>query len=427
LCSSNAEVKQLLIEGVRRELDRGLDVVTLGQEDGYYRCRCAECEKLDSYRFSEWHKRTGGSWQQFQDTVLPNTPCERLFLLHKAVIDEVHKTHPDKSVLLMGYAPTAWPSKIIDNWGDHVLVELTNQTPEYVEAWEGKTAGITGYVYWFDIQLKMGMDIHATPREAAEHLRYLYDNGFVGLYHFPETNFGFAGPVIYALGKLMGDPDLDHEALVQEYCHGVFGQAAGTMLQFYDVLYTNREQKLPLEMHHRRWPDWLITSNLYLMLYPPPVLERLAALLDRAESEADTPMARGWIAHVRDWYDFADRLTRAITAYREYQSEKTPATWEKTRDAVAAFNAYRLKILNYDQEYESRWFPGHRHFANWLTGDTQHESKVYYTRWRERKDKALERGVEGVAIGYGGGLVEIVNGYSYIREPLTLDFSKEPK
>ena len=46
---------------------------------------------------------------------------------------------------------------------------------------------------------------------------------------------------------------------------------------------------------------------------------------------------------------------------------------------------------------------------------------------RERKDKALERGVEGVAIGYGGGLVEIVNGYSYIREPLTLDFSKEPK
>jgi len=63
------------------------------------------------------------------------------------VIDEVHKTHLVKSVLLMGYAPTAWPSKIIDNWGDHVLVELANQTPAYVEAWWGKTAGITGYVY----------------------------------------------------------------------------------------------------------------------------------------------------------------------------------------------------------------------------------------------------------------------------------------
>jgi len=121
------------------------------------------------------------------------------------------------------------------------------------------------------------------------------------------------------------------------------------------------------------------------------------------------------------------RLTEAITVYRDYQSEKTAANWQATRDAVAAFNAYRLKILNYDEEHESRWFPGHRHFANWLTGDTQHESKVYYTWWRDRKDKALERGVEGVAIGYGGGLVEIVNGYNFVRDPLTLDFDNEPK
>ncbi len=60
LCSSNADVKQLLIEGVRQELDRGFDLVKLGQEDGYYRCQCNQCEKLDSYRFFAWHKRTSG-------------------------------------------------------------------------------------------------------------------------------------------------------------------------------------------------------------------------------------------------------------------------------------------------------------------------------------------------------------------------------
>ncbi len=426
LCSTNPDVKRLLIEGVRKELDRGLDVVTLGQEDGYYRCQCDDCEKLDNYRFAEWHKGGGGTWRQFQDTVLPNTPNERLFLLHKAVIDEVHKTHPDKTVLLMGYAPTAWPSKIINNWGDNVWVELTNQTPEYVNAWRGKTAGITGYVYWFDIQLRMGMDIHATPREAAEHLRYLYRSGFLGFYQFPETNFGFAGPTIYAMGKLMGDPYLDHEALVEEYCRGVFGKAADTMLEFYDVLYANREQKLPLEMHGRKWPKWLTTSNLYMLLYPPPVLNRLDLLLERAEREADTDMARGWIRHARDWYDFTNLLTEAVSAYRIYQEHKTPANWQTTRQAVEAFDAYRLKILNYDEEFERRWFPGHRHFANWLTGDTKHESKVYYTWWKDRKAAALKRGVKGVAIGYGGGLAEIASGYSFVREPLTLDFDKEP-
>ncbi|MDP6451251.1 MAG: hypothetical protein QF773_10560, partial [Lentisphaeria bacterium] len=66
----------------------------------------------------------------------------------------------------------------------------------------------------------------------------------------------------------------------------------------------------------------------------------------------------------------------------------------------------------------------HGHFCNWLTGDTLHESKVYYTEWKNRKPEVLERGVRGVAIGYGGGLAEIASGYSFVREPLTLEFDE---
>ena len=424
LCSTNPDVKRLLVEGVKKEFARGLDVVTLGQEDGYYRCQCDECEKLDDYRFSVHHKKSGISWRDFQDQILPDTPCERLFLLHKSVIDEVHKTYPDGTVLLMGYAPTAWPSKIIDDWGEHVWVELTNQTPEYVEAWRGKTAGITGYVYWFDIQLRMGMDIHATPREAAEHLRYLYENDFIGFYHFPETNFGFQGPSIYVLGKLMGDPYLDHEALVEEYCRGVFGKAAGTMHEFFNVLYTNREQKIPLALHGRDWPNWLTTSQLYMMLYTPDILERLETLLAQAEQEVDNDQSRGWIRHTRDYFDFAKLLTEAITAYRTYEQNKTEDGLLEVKKRVEAFDEYRFRIISYDEAYTERWFPGHGHFCNWLTGDTLHESKVYYTEWKNRKAEVLKRGLRGVAIGYGGGLAEIASGYSFVREPLTLEFDQ---
>jgi len=425
LCSTNPDVKRLLVEGLKKEFARGLDVVTLGQEDGYYRCQCENCEKLDKYRFSEHLRKTGISWRDFQNQILPDTPCERLFLLHKAVIDEVHKTYPKGVVLLMCYAPTAWPSKVIGNWGDNVWIEMTNQGPEYLKAWRGKAGGLTGYVYWFDIQLSMGMDIHATPDEAAEHLRFLYENGFVGFYQFPETNFGFAGPVIYMLGKLMGDPYLDHKALIEEYCHGVFSAAGDTMLRFYDVLYTNRERKFPMFMHRRAWPKWMSTSDLYMMLYTPPVLEKLDALLTEAEAKADTDMARGWLKHTRDWFDFTKLLTDAVTAYRLYERNKTYENWVRVKQRVDAFDAYRMKILTYDDEYAARWFPGHPHFCNWLTGDTQHESKVYYTEWKKRRPAALKRGVKGVAIGYGGGLVEIVTGYSRVRKPLTLDFNKD--
>ena len=418
LCSTNPAVKELLLRGVRELFDNGYDVVSLGQEDGYYRCQCDECEKLDGYRFTE----AGLTWADFQETILRDTPCERLFLLHKAVIDEVQKSHPDRTVLLFGYAPTAWPSKVIDKWGDKVWVELTNQGPEYIKAWRGKTAGITGYVYWFDIQLVMGMDIHATALDVANRIRYLYENDFRGFYHFPETNFGFEGPAIYVMGKLMGDPYLDHESLVEEFCHGVYGNAAGPMLAFFNLLYTTHEQRLPFHLTLPRPWKWLQTEEIYLLLYPPETLDQLEGFLIRAERDADTVQSKGWVHHSREYFDFTKLLTGAITDYRTYLRNQSTANWTRLKSSVEAFNRYRLKILNYDKAYADRWFPGHAHFCNWLTGNVLHESKVYYTDWLDRRDEALERGVERLAIGYGGG-----GGYSYIKAPLTLDFSQEPE
>ena len=415
LCSTHPEVQRLLVRGLREQFDKGFDVVTLGQEDGYARCQCANCEKLDNYRFSASQM----SWRDFQRLALRESPCERLFLLHKSVIDEVHKSHPEAIVLLSAYAPTAWPSRRIKTWGEKVWVELTNQDPEIVQSWKGKSGGTTGYVYWFDIQLPMGMDVHATPAEAARRIRYLHQNGFLGLYHFPETNFGFQGPVIYALGKLMGDPDLDPDMLVQEYCQGVYGKAAASMLQFYQLLYEVHEHRFPFRLRQGgMWPQWLTTADLYLMLYTPDVLTELNERLRRAEAEADTRRARGWVRHTREYFEFTELLTQLVTAYRAFERDKTPQKRTELKSRVHRFNTYRLKVLNYDTDYTNAWFPGHGHFCNWLTAGPQHESKVYYTPWPARKADVLRRGVEKLAIGYGGG-----PGYSFVKQPFVLDFS----
>ena len=79
-----------------------------------------------------------------------------------------------------------------------------------------------------------------------------------------------------------------------------------------------------------------------------------------------------------------------------------------------------MKIISYDKSYTDRFFPGHGQFCNWMTANCQKESLTYYVPWDERKAEVLHRGIRGVALGHGASYY-----YSFVKEPLTLDFSKE--
>ena len=266
LCSSNPDVKKLVVEYTRKRLDQGLDWMSIGQEDGYRRCQCPECEKLDHYRDFP----VGMRWERFQHTMLRDNPPERLFLLHKAVIDAVATSHPDKMVMLMCYAPTAWPSKTIEYFGDNVIGELMHTDPEYIEAWSGKVAGLAGFCTWFNTQCRMGLNLHLTAGEAAERIKYLHAKGFVGLGLDPEAIWGLQGRVFYMCGRLMGDPSRDYRDIIEEYCRGVYGKAGGTMTEFFDLLEARFSDIIPVEKNDIsvigrtiRSPRWMNTADMF--------------------------------------------------------------------------------------------------------------------------------------------------------------------
>jgi len=422
LCSSNPDVKRLLVEYMARRFEQGLDWVSLGQEDGYLRCQCAECEKLDNYR----DPPVGMRWEVFQNTMLRDNPPDRLFLLHKGVIDEVAKLYPDKMVMLMCYAPTAWPPKKIKYFGDNVIGELMNVNPEYIEAWSGKVAGLTGFLYWFNTQCPMGLNVHVTAREAADRLRYMYEKGFVGMGLDPEATWGLEGRVFYMLGRLMGDPSQDYRAIVEEYCRGVYGKAGGTMIQFFDLLDARLSEVIPIDKNdisvdgrNTKLPRWMNTSDMFLAQYPPAFLEQLEALVRKAEKEADTERTRGWVRLTRDQFDFIKLLTEMLISYRAWQAKPTQENWLELKQAVDRFDAYRLKIVTYPKEYTDVWWPGHGTYCKWLTGNLDDTGIAFYTSWEKRKAVVMKRGIKGTAMGYGTSYY-----YSFIKEPLTFDFSK---
>lgn len=423
LCTSNPDVRKLMLKWMEDRADEGLDVISIGQEDGYMRCQCEECEKLDNYRFRE----SGLNWKDFQETTLRDTPCERLFLTHKWVIDALKKSRPEAGTLLMGFAPQAWPSKDIEDWGDDVWIELTNQEPEYIESWRGKTGGMTTYLYWFNSCLDFAWNVDATPAEIAKNIRYLYARGVRGFYHTFDENFGLSGPTYYMMGKLMGNPHLDPESLVNEYIEGVYGNAAPAMKEFFATLYQVHEERFPHSMHGRSIPSWATTENIYLLLYPEETLAVLESHLQKAEASADAKQSEGWVRLSRDFFDFTKLLTRAIASYRIYQADDSPKNWYAMKKTVEQFDAWREKVVNYDLDYAEEWFPHHGHFCNWLTANNHHETPTYYTPWKERRAAALRRGVVGVSVGYAGGLAGVVSGYSYIDKPLSLNFVDAPR
>ncbi|MDA1055970.1 MAG: hypothetical protein O3C40_36780 [Planctomycetota bacterium] len=67
------------------------------------------------------------------------------------------------------------------------------------------------------------------------------------------------------------------------------------------------------------------------------------------------------------------------------------------------------------------WFPGHDTYCKWLVGNLEDTSVAFYTNWDQRREIVLRKGLKGMPMGYGQSYY-----YSFIKEPLTLDFSKEP-
>ena len=104
----------------------------LAQTDGFSNCECAKCEALDEYTSV---REAREKKVDFYDN-LKDHPCERVHLLHKAVIDACAKSHPKKKIHLLVYGPTLWPSKKIDKYGDNVVSEVCSSEEKILKSLE---------------------------------------------------------------------------------------------------------------------------------------------------------------------------------------------------------------------------------------------------------------------------------------------------
>ena len=363
------------------------------------------------------HRLTGDetTWLDFLER-FKTAPCERLLSLHRWIIDECKKSHPDKKVHMLIYWPSLIPGKSFATKCDNLVGEVAfyNDPHELkiLEMWKDKVYGLSVMVTWFDLTTGKGtFGVMMTPREVARRMRVYHRKNVIGMYGIHEANWGLQGPCYYVMGKMAGNPELDWKDLMEEYCRGLYGKAGKAMRSFFGVLYTRSICKLGYQWQVNTFGS---AADKHLLLYDMSFLRRLEALLKKAESLAKTDgkRAQKLVALTRLQIDYLKLVTRALNAEKAYKAGKTGKNLRRLEQSVNKFQEFRRQVLTFDAEYTRAW-PAHYWFCKFLVGDGNDTN--YYTSWAKRKKQIDMKNLRKIAPGFSGCVM---------REPFTLDFEK---
>ena len=410
LCTSNPEVRRILVRGLTGLFDKGYDWVQLGQSDGYQECRCSVCESLDDY---QGYRRLRGESPYEYDQRLRYQGCERQHLAHKWIADTALESHPDKTILMLAaYSPLDYPSTRFDRYPDNVVPEVHGDgDPKYIEAWRGQGRGLSVSGVWLNAGMPPGVGFRYTPREAADLIRYFYDAKVIGIYYMGGgAMWGMQGPTYYVLGRMMGNPKGDYRGLVKEYCDGLYGDAAGFMLRFFRTLYSR-----PVYPHVSPLLETPPTAaEVISHVYRPEYLIELDGLLRRAERAAETERERMWVRLSRDEFDAVRHLATLLQLYDAYLLCDDASILAQLGKAVGTFNECRRRITAYEGDHVRLYFPGHGMLCKYLTSGIN--SGGYFGDWQGLRTASKWEDLDVSEVGF--------HPYSTIGKPLTLDLDR---
>ncbi len=229
-CESNLEVQRLTVEFIREWFDTHptIDSFSLGMDDISHLCGCDKCRAMDPHPDSyEKH--------QFSD---------RHYKFVNTIAREVAKTHPDRYIGTLIYSIARELPETVAKLEDNVFGFITECSARWWEPgrkeadqeltrqWAKRCKYLSRYDYY-------GMGC-ITPRvyarTMAEQLKFDKSVGLEGMYTEVYTFPANTGPMIWAFAKLQWDTTLDIDALLWEYYSKMFGSAAQTMKEYFDLL-----------------------------------------------------------------------------------------------------------------------------------------------------------------------------------------------
>ena len=165
------------------------------------------------------------------DGEIPEFDHPALDILADAIV-KARRDH-DATVLMM------YGAHVIRTGNGLFMIELMKNSPKSLRVWKKYKVprGFSNYLYNFGTYQLTGYTAHPSVPYVAEDARRIVEYGIRSIYRCGYgEKFGMEGPVSYVFNRLLDDPSLKPDRLMEEFCARAFGPAGTSMKRFYDIL-----------------------------------------------------------------------------------------------------------------------------------------------------------------------------------------------
>jgi hypothetical protein len=296
LCYSSPKTLEFLLEGCRSVWDKGggcpwvtSTCVTVSPADSPVGCSCAACR--------ETFAKGGGTWI--------DGPSLIMGLFVKRMCEAVKQRWPDKKVIYLPYWNYQECPKEVEYPDNLVVMAAMTTYPMPLNAqpgnWQGAIERLRAWrakaclpITIWDYCVGWTYGPYQYPHLVRGFYRAIKDIGagtFINGENLGEwTN---TAPTLYVWMKVLWNPELDVDAVLDEMCRRLYGKAGSTARELLRLEcdlweageWRSRRVKVP--------GGWFVPGGLFRVVWTPDVVRRLKALRDKALAElADDPPAR---------------------------------------------------------------------------------------------------------------------------------------
>jgi hypothetical protein len=242
LCMSNPDVIQIITDKVLSQLraNPAISLVQLGQGDNTYYCRCDKCAAID--------KREG-------------THMGALLTGINQIAEAVGKEFPHVKIGTLAYSYSITPPKTL-RARDNVIIELCNigasvtkpltdltsaRNAEFardLKGWRERASHIAIWTYATNFHefLLPTPSLHIW----GPNIRLYHDNGIDQMFvqgNSQSPGGAFADLTNYVISRLLWDPTLNGDALIDEFLNLQYGRAAAPIRRYLNLRFNTYKSK----------------------------------------------------------------------------------------------------------------------------------------------------------------------------------------